>query len=84
MEPGRIVYGVCSKSVKPKLNYGKNRRHGSRQLLQMYYSYDDSERKREMEALKMLLEMHGREPCDEPYKPCPDYSPGYDPGINPV
>ncbi|NLN21976.1 MAG: hypothetical protein GX188_08240 [Syntrophomonadaceae bacterium] len=39
--------------------------------------------KREMEALKMLLEMHGREPCDEPYKPCPDYSPSYDPGYKP-
>ena len=39
-------FSVYSKSVNPKLNYGKNRRHGSRQLLQMYYSYDDSERKR--------------------------------------
>ena len=30
----------------PKLNYGKNHGHGSRQLLQMYYSYDDSKKKR--------------------------------------
>ncbi|HHW29995.1 MAG TPA: hypothetical protein GXX21_10665 [Syntrophomonadaceae bacterium] len=39
--------------------------------------------KSEMEALKMLLDMHEREPCDKPHKPGPDYSPGYDPGYKP-
>lgn len=40
--------------------------------------------KEEMETLRMLMEMHGREPCKEPYKPCPpDYGPGYGPGYKP-